>query len=404
MLTSIAWKNIWRNKRRSAIMITAIALGLWGGLFAVGIFTGMYDALVNSAIDRDLTHIQLHAKGFRDERAIGMFIPWADSIAATLQQIPGVYSVSVRTIIGGMGSSATSAQGVKIVGIDPTAEQNSTAVARKLVQGKFFEGSERFPILIGRKLAEKLDLRLRGKIVLSFQRPDGVIVYGAFRIMGIFDTESTTFDGATVFLRRPDLDGLVGEALIHEIALRLTTNDSLNEVASRAAALYPDLQVETWKDLAPELKITAESSDVTMTIFLAIILLALLFGITNTMLMSVLDRVKEFGVLMAIGMKRRRIFAMIFLETLFLSITGSAVGVALGAGTVAWFSRTGIYLGLFSDGLSMYGISSMLYPIVHSSIYPSLGAMVVFAACISAVYPAIKAIRLNPASAIATFG
>ena len=385
-------------------MITAIALGLWGGLFAVGIFTGMYDALVNSAIDRDLTHIQLHAKGFRDERAIAMFIPGADSMTATLQHIPGVYSVSMRTIIDGMGSSPTSSQGVKIVGIDPPAERNSTAIARRMVQGNFFEGRERSPVLIGRKLAEKLDLRLRGKIVLSFQRPDGAIVYGAFRITGIFDTESFAFDGATVFLRRPDFDGLVGEALIHEIALRLTTNDSLNAVAAKAAALYPGLQVETWKEIAPELKLTAESSDVTMTIFLGIILLALLFGITNTMLMSVLDRIKEFGVLMAIGMKRRRIFAMIFLETIFLSITGSAVGVALGAGTVAWFNRTGIFLGLFSDGLSMYGISSMLYPIVHSSIYPSLGAMVVFAACISAIYPALKAIRLNPASAIATFG
>ncbi len=385
-------------------MITAIALGLWGGLFAVGIFTGMYDAFVNSAIDRDLTHIQLHAKGFRDERAITMFIPGADSITATLQNIPGVYSVSARTIIEGMGSSATSSQGVKIVGIDPPAERNSTAIARRLVQGKFFEGSERSPILIGRKLAEKLDLRLRGKIVLSFQRPDGAIVYGAFRITGIFDTESSAFDGTTVFLRRPDLDGLTGEVLIHEIALRLTTNDSLSGVAARAAALYPGLQVETWKEIAPELKLTAESSDVSMTIFLGIILLALLFGITNTMLMSVLDRVKEFGVLMAIGMKRRKIFTMIFLETLFLSSTGSAFGVALGAGTIAWFNRTGIYLGLFSDGLSKYGISSMLYPIVHSSIYPSLGVMVVLAACISAIYPALKAIRLSPASAIATFG
>jgi ABC-type lipoprotein release transport system permease subunit len=385
-------------------MITAIALGLWGGLFAVGIFTGMYDALVNSAIDRDLTHIQLHAKDFRDERAIAMFIPGADSITASLRHIPGVYSVSARTIIDGMGSSPTSSQGVKIVGIDPSVERNSTAIARRLVQGKFFEGSERSPILIGRKLAEKLDLRLRGKIVLSFQRPDGAIVYGAFRITGIFDTESSTFDGATVFLRRPDLDGLTGVALIHEIALRLITNDSLSGIAAKAATLCPNLQVETWKEIAPELKLTAESSDVSMTIFLGIILLALLFGITNTMLMSVLDRVKEFGVLMAIGMKRRRIFAMIFLETIFLSITGSAAGVALGAGTVAWFNRTGIYLGLFSDGLSMYGISSMLYPIVHSSIYPSLGAMVVFAACIAAIYPALKAIRLNPASAIATFG
>lgn len=404
MLAAIAWKNVWRNKRRSAIMITAIALGLWGGLFAVGIFTGMYDAMVNSAIDRDITHIQLHAKGFRDERAIAMFIPGADSIAATLQHVPGVYSVSTRTIIDGMGSSPTSSQGVKIVGIDPPAERNSTAIARRLVQGKFFEGSERSPILIGRKLAERLDLKLRGKIVLSFQRPDGAIVYGAFRITGIFDTESTTFDGGTVFLRRPDLDGLTGEALIHEIAIRLITNDSLSGAAAKASALYPNLHVETWKEIAPELKLTAESSDVSMTIFLGIILLALLFGITNTMLMSVLDRVREFGVLMAVGMKRRKIFTMIFLETLFLSITGSAAGVALGAGTVAWFNRTGIYLGLFSDGLSLYGISSMLYPIVHSPIYPSLGMMVVFAACISAIYPALKAIRLNPASAIATFG
>ena len=385
-------------------MITAIALGLWGGLFAVGIFSGMYDALVNSSIDRYITHIQIHAKGFRDERAIALFIPSGDSIAAILQHISGVHSVSPRTIIEGMGSSATSAQGVKIVGIDPSAERNSTAIAQRVVQGKFFEGNERSPILIGRKLAEKLDLRFRGKIVLSFQRPDGVIVYGAFRITGIFDTESTAFDGSTLLVRRSDLDELIGESFVHEIALRLTTNDSLNTVAWQVARLYPKLQVETWKELAPELKLTAESSGVTSTIFLGIILLALLFGITNTMLMSVLDRVKEFGVLMAVGMKRRKIFAMIFLETIFLSITGSAVGVALGSGTIAWFNRTGIDLSLFSKGLSMYGIGSMLYPVIHFSVYPSLGAMVILAACLSAIYPALKAIRLNPASAIATFG
>lgn len=187
-------------------------------------------------------------------------------------------------------------------------------------------------------------------------------MYGAFRITGIFDTESNPFDGATVFVRRADLDGLIGTTLIHEIAIRLTTNDSLNTVACQTGALCPGLHVETWKDIAPELKL-AESADVTMTIFLGIILLALLFGITNTMLMSVLDRVKELGVLMAVGMKRRRIFAMIVLETLFLSITGSVLGVVLGSVTVTWASHSGINLGWFSDGLSQYGMSSMLYPV-----------------------------------------
>ena len=404
MLTMIAWKNVWRSKRRSAIMVTAIAVGLWGGLFAVGIFTGMYDTMVNSAIDRQFGHIQLHAKGFRSERLITMTLPAPDSTISLLKAMAGITQVSGRTIIDGMGSSATSNQGVTINGVDPDVERSVSSVAGRLVAGSYFEGNERLPILIGRKLAEKLALRLHGKLVLAFQNVDGTIVYGAFRIAGIFDTESNAFDGATVFVRRTDLDGLTGLHLIHELVVRLSSNDSLASLSRNIAARFPTLNVETWMDLAPELKLAAESSDVTMAIFLGIILLALLFGITNTMLMSVLDRTREFGVLMAVGMKRRRIFAMVVLETMFLSITGSIVGAILGAGCVAWFGRTGISLAWVSDGLSQYGISSMLIPVVHPTLYPMLAIMVILAACSAAVYPALKAVRLNPAKAIASFG
>jgi putative ABC transport system permease protein len=403
MLPLIAWRNIWRNKRRSIIMITAIALGLWGGLFAVGIFTGMYDAMVSTAIDRNLTHIQLHVKGFREQRLITMAISHPDAISDAIRGIPGVKAVSARTVIDGMAASPTSSVGVNIVGVDPNAERQATAIARRVVEGDFFESAERLPVVIGRKLAEKLSLKLRAKLVLSFQGPDGAIQYGAFRIAGIFDTESTAFDGGTVFVRQRDLAGLIDTVLVHEIAVRLTTNDSLEAVSRILASRYPDLQVETWKDLAPELKLT-ETADLTMSIFLGIILLALVFGITNTMLMSVMDRVREFGVLMAVGMKRRRVFGMIVLETLFLSITGSAAGVGLGAASVAWTARSGINLAWFSEGLSLYGISSMLYPAVHSVMYATLGVMVIVAACAAALYPALKAIRLRPASAIATFG
>ncbi len=404
MLPLIAWKNIWRSKRRSLIMMTAVALGLWGGLVAVGIFSGMYDAMVNSAIDRDLGHIQVHAKGFREDRLISMTIPDPADAARRILTVPGVQAVSQRTIVEGMGSSATSSQGVKIVGIAPEAERSVSAVARRMVGGAYFEGGERIPVVIGRKLAEKLGLKLRGKLVLSFQRPDGTIVYGAFRIVGLFDTESTLFDETTIFVRQDELDGLLGTHLIHELAVRLATNDSLSTAMGHLTRLFPGLQVDTWQDLAPEMKLIAESSGITNAVFLAIILLALLFGITNTMLMSVLDRVREFGVLMAVGMKRRRIFMMIILETLFLSITGSVAGTLLGAVTVAWAGRTGIDLRWVSEGLSQYGISTMLYPVAHPSIYPTLGVMVVVAAVIAALYPAMKAVRLNPASAISTFG
>ncbi|MEW6511261.1 MAG: FtsX-like permease family protein [Bacteroidota bacterium] len=404
MLAAIAWKNVWRSKRRSGIMIAAIAAGLWGGVFAVGMFTGMYDAMVAAAIDRNLTHVQVHAPGFREERLIGLAIPNPDSVVAAIRSNRGVETVSPRTVIEAIAASPTSTQGVSLFGVDPGSERAATSVSRRMVAGSFFEGGERTPVVIGRKLAEKLGVKLRAKLVLSFQRPDGTIVYGAFRIAGLFDTEATTFDGRTVFVRRADLDPLVGELLIHEIAVRIASNDSLEAVAGALSSRFPALRVETWKDLAPELKITAESADITMGIFLGVILLALLFGITNTMLMSVLERTREFGVLIAIGMKRTRVFGMILTETLFLSLTGAVVGVACGSATVLWFGTRGIDLSFFAGGLSLYGISSFLYPVVHPVMYPTVAIMVVVAACASAVYPGVRAVRLRPATAIATFG
>ncbi|HTP12281.1 MAG TPA: FtsX-like permease family protein [Bacteroidota bacterium] len=403
-MTRIAWKNIWRSKRRSAILITAIAVGLWGGLFAIGIFTGMYDTMVGSAIDRQYGHIQIHAKDFLAERTIGITIPAPDSVVSGLKTIPGITGVTSRTVIDGMGSSTTANQGVTIIGIDPAQERGVTAVDQRIVEGSFFAGEGRNAVVIGRRLMDKLKLKLHGKLVLMFQNPDGTIVYGAFRIAGVFDTEAYAFDGVTVFVRQSDLGNLLGSRLVHEIAIRLSSNNDLETTARRIAAQFPALQVDTWKDLAPELKITAESADLTMGIFLGIILFALLFGITDTMLMSVLDRTREFGMLLAVGMKKGRVFRMVVLETLFVSITGSVVGTVLGVVSVSLSDRTGINLSYFSEGLSAYGISSYVYPMLHPVTYPTLGVMVVAVACLAAVYPAVKAVRLKPAVAIASYG
>jgi len=385
-------------------MLTAIALGLCGGLFATGIMVGMAESMVNTAIDRYIGHFEIHTASFKANPLINDYIPNGDSIAASLKALNGVTGVSARTVIEGMASSPASNSGVQIVGVIPGDESRVTTDAQRIVEGKYLDDAGRLPAVIGRKLAEKLDVRLHSKLVLSFAGRDGSIIYGSFRIVGIFETESTLFDKSTLFVRRSDLAGLLGGlALVHEIAVRLANAELVPQMLTSVKAMDPTLAVDGWKDLAPELKLTAEMTDISMLFFLAIILFGLLFGITNTMLMSVLDRVREFGVLMAVGMKRKRVFWLIIFETVFLSLTGAVIGVVVGAIVIDITNRTGINLSIVGEGLSSYGISSMLYPYIPLDMYGGLAVLVILTALCAAIYPGIKATKLNPASSIRTY-
>ena len=404
MLFMLAWKNVWRNKKRSLIILIAIALGLGCGLFASGVMFGMWDSTVNSAIDRDLSHIQIHSKEFEKENLIKNYIHDGIGMGSRIKKIKGVKAVSERTIIEGMAASATSSSGVEIKGIIPDEEKNVTSVAANIKEGKYFEVAKRNPVVIGKELAKKLDLRLHSKIVLSFQGLDGDIVYAAFRIVGIFETESSVFDKTNVFVRQQDLTKLIGgKTIIHEVAVRLTSVQVMDPVVKELRSMYKDLSVETWKQLAPELDLMYGTLELELNIFLGIILFALLFGITNTMLMSVMERIRELGVLMAVGMKRIRVFILIIIETIFLSISGGIVGMILGAASIWLTAQKGINLSLFSQGLSSYGISSHLFPSLPTDFYSTLFVMIIVTAIISAIYPAFKAIKLNPASAIRAY-
>ncbi len=404
MLVGIAWRNIWRNRKRSFIMLTAIALGLCGGVFATALMIGMAESMVDIAIDRYLGHLEIHTKTFKANPSINDVINAGDGMAVSLKSVKGVTGVSARTVLEGMASSPASNTGVQIIGVIPGDESSVTRIANFIKEGKYLDDTGRFPVMIGRKLAEKLELRLHSKLVLSFAGRDGSIVYGSFRVAGIFDSESSPFDGSTLFVRQRDLSALLGgQPLIHEIAIRLVDAESLPATLATVRSMVPHLAVDSWKDLAPELKLTDEMTGLGMLFFLVIILIGLLFGITNTMLMSVLDRVREFGVLMAIGMKRGRVFWLVMLETIFLSITGGILGVALGAVAVGITGHTGIDLSIVAQGLSSYGISSVLYPAIPPLMYAELTVLVILTALGAAIYPGLKATKLNPATSIRTY-
>jgi len=404
MLLSLAWKNIWRNKKRSLIIVAAIAFGLWGGLFSDAIMIGMSESIVETAINRDLAHIQIHQPHFSKDKDIKEFIPNGPSLVKQIRSLPDVKAVSGRTIIQGMASSPTSSYGVNIFAVQPQQAQQTTRLFQKIKEGTYFGTKQRNSILIGRKLADRLNLKLHKKIILSFEDLNGNIIYMACRIAGIFKTASATFDELTVFMRQKDLFATLGnKPFIHEIAIRLQNNSMVPLVQKQLQERYPKLQIQNWKEIAPELSYLAETMDLYSYIFVGIILLALLFGITNTMLMSVVERTREFGVLLAIGMKKLRVVSMLTLETMLLSISGGAVGILISYITIAYSGHAGIDFSFYSASLQSFGSSSILYPALPLTMYLILTVMIIIAANIAALYPAWKATHLLPSEAIRNY-
>lgn len=402
MLIILAWRNVWRNRKRSAIILLSIALGLCGGLFSGAVMMGMGESMVYSAINRYLGHIEIHAPGYRDDPRLKKIIPDYMPVEQFLARQPSVEAWSSRTLVEGMAASAGASYGVQIVGVQDSSEALATRITEKIVEGSFFGAGYRIQAVVGRKLAEKLNLHLKSKIILTFQERGGSLAYLAARVAGIYKTESSLYDERTVYVKRSVLQKNINapHTWIHEIAIRLRSGGDIKKVAASLQKEFPALEVADWKQLAPELAFMSSSVESFTYLFVAIIIFALLFGITNTMLMAVVERTHELGILIAVGMKKTKLFIMIILESIMLSFTGGVLGMLLGAAVIYWFNIKGIDLSAFAEGLENFGSASVLYPFLPVSMYGVLAVMILLAANIAALMPAWKAARLLPAQAV----
>ncbi len=403
MLILLAWKNVWRKKKRSLIIVAAISFGLWGGLFSGAVMMGSMESMVETAISRNISHIQIHKVDYEEDKDVRNYIPDGVQVLKTISAEPNIAAAG-RTLIMGMAASPTSSFGVQITGIIPDDSRKITDIHTSVIDGEYFVADRKNQILVGKKLSERLNLKMRSKVVLSFQDLNGEIAYIACRVVGIFKTSSTAFDEMNVFVQQKDLFRLLDTPpIVHEIAIRVEHSDFIDTVKVKLQSQFPELQVESWSDIAPELAYISETTALWSYIFVSIILFALLFGITNTMLMSVVDRTREFGVLLAIGMKKWKIFSMIIFETIFLSLTGGFAGMLIGGLTIGYFNRTGMDLSAISTSLESFGASTMLYPAIPLAMYLILTIMIVLAANVAALLPAWKATHLVPSEAIRTY-
>ena len=402
MLIQLAWKNIWRNKTRSLVVAGSVMVGLWVGAFTMAYVFGMIDQRLKDAVENEVSHFQVHHPRFEDDNEARFVVPRSAELLSVIKKDPRVKAAGARVITYGMIGSAQTSTGGKFVGIDPIAEDALTGIQGKLTQGTYFQDDSKNKVIISERLAQKLKVKLRSKIVLTFQDTTGNIVAGAFRIVALYETYNSGYDDTHVFLRSSDLWDLLGTAgHYQEIAALLQDPQQLEGMLTELSGTYPKAKFESWKELAPELGLMIDSFDQYMIIFIIIILLALSFGIVNTMLMAVLERVREIGMLMAIGMNRWRVFSLIALETLYLVLIASPLGLLLAYLTINHLGEVGMDLsGLYQEGYAAYGFKSFIYPKLENIYYFRIFIMVAITAILASIYPAITAIRLNPVNAI----
>ncbi|MBN1598360.1 MAG: ABC transporter permease [Bacteroidales bacterium] len=402
MLLQIAWKNIWRNKVRSIVILSAIALGIFAGMFNMAFYYGMVEQRIETAIKTEASHIQIHNKEYLTDPDIRLYMSNGSEMTGCIKKLPYVKEASKRTIVNAMIASAETGSGVRIVGIDPDIEKKVTDIHQRLVTGEYLEGIRRNPIVIGEKLAEKLNVKVRSKVVITLQNVNGEMMYVSFRVAGIFKTSNTVYDESTVFVKNDDISGLLALTNddIHEIAVLLKSNEGIDQTLADIRNKYPDRDVKTWAEILPEVGLVEESMNLSMFIFMGIILFALLFGIINTMLMAVLERRKELGMLMAVGMNKLRVFTMIMFETIMLSLSGGIVGILIGVGFTLLFSNRGIDLSTWGKAYEYMGYDTIVYPILNLDMSFQVVIMVIITGFLASLYPARKALKLNPAEAI----
>ncbi|MCB0790820.1 MAG: ABC transporter permease [Flavobacteriales bacterium] len=402
MVPLIAWRNVWRNRLRSLLVALSIAVGLWGGTFFMAVSWGMYAHQLDTVINDQVSHIQVHAPRFRDDDDGRYGIPEADVLLDSIRTDSRVKAATERIVLPGvMVQSTANSAGVSVLGIDPKDEEKVTGLHDRLTDGTYFTGTKSAPMVMGAKLAQKLKIDLRGRTVISFLNAQDSLVAMSFRVVGLYHSGNSALEEGTVYVRREDLARQMHLGTpANEIAVLLTDEKDLDAVQRKMQAMRPDMRVESWKELSPELRLVVDSFSQYTYIFIGIILLALMFGIVNTMLMAVLERTRELGMLMAIGMERRRVFAMVMWETVYMAVIGAPLGMLLAWVSIQVVGRTGIDLTAFAAGLSSYGFDAVIHPALAANFYLEIAGLGIAAAILSAIYPAWKAVRMRPTEAL----
>jgi len=384
--------------------MTAIIIGVWSMIFLGALMRGISDGMVRNGIATLTGHIQVHHKGYRNDPVIENSMTDPDIVKTALKKtLPAGVQWASRVRVNAVASNARHTAGVTFVGIDPVREVMVSFIGKAVTEGRYLKDDDKYGILVGKALVDKFETRLGHKLVLMSQDTDREIASRAFRIVGIFRAEMQATEKQFVFVTKAAAQHMLKlKNGISEVSIILSDQKEVKRVTDDLRAALPpaDYEVQTWRELLPLITAYLDIYDGFIFIWFIVVFIAMGFGIVNTTLMAVFERIREFGLFKALGMKPWWIIREVLTESFFILLIGTAIGNILSFLSVFALSG-GIDLSSLAAGSEFAGMSRVIYPAIHGQDVIVANLVVFTLGLLVSVYPAVKAARFTPVEALA---
>ncbi|MES0363285.1 MAG: FtsX-like permease family protein [Desulfobacteria bacterium] len=409
MDVKMAWRNIWRNPRRSILTMTAIAFACLLLVFMLSFQFGSYDTMINSAVKIHTGHLQVQAEGYQDKRTMRLVVPDPGAIGSILEQTPGIDAYTYRANAFSLVSSEERTYGIVVIGIDPAREANVSTLKKVIRQGSYLSAEDTNQALLGELLAKNLQVGLGDELVMIGQGRDGSVAATVVEVKGTYNSGQDEFDRSSIHIPLKHFQDVYAmRGGVHEV---VALGKSLGAIPAIRKAVAGSIENEDpkhvlvvldWIDLMPGLIEGIKLDLISGLILYCILILVVAFSILNTFLMAVFERTKEFGVMMAIGTTPRRLTKLLLLESIAMTVIGIVVGIIAGCLITWYFQVHGIAISGMSEVVRQFGIPERMYPklsFLSVTIGPTL---VLFITSLTALYPALRVRRLRPVEALAS--
>ncbi|MBW1785322.1 MAG: ABC transporter permease [Deltaproteobacteria bacterium] len=403
----MAWRNIWRNTRRSILTISAIAFAGVLLIFMLSWQFGSYDTMINASVKIQTGHLQVQAREYHDKRSVDLVVADPGGVMALLDRTEGVSAYTPRADAFSLVSSRQRTAAALVTGIDPLREARVSTLKHNIREGVFLSKGDTDRALVGRLLAERLKVGLGDELVLLGQGRDGSVAAAVVVVKGIFDTGLDEMDRSVVAIPLAFFQDVYGmSGAVHEVVILADALDRVGEVKaalSEGLRQIPDKDdpvVLDWMELMPGLIESIQMDLVSGFIMYIILILVVAFSILNTFLMAIFERKREFGVIMAIGTTPARLSRLLLLESAAMTLIGIASGILIGSLLTWYFQVHGIHISGTSELMRQFGLPDRIYPKL-SLLSISIGSGIVLVITfLTALYPALRVRRLRPVEAM----
>ena len=397
----LSWRNLWRNHRRTAIMLAAISVGVWAMMFMTALMRGMVDDMLNEGIRNLPGHIQIHHPLYRDDpNVVNSMAEPQGELLAQLNHISTPHW-STRIKVPAVIASERDTRGINLIGIEPEKEGAISGIDDQIIEGRFLQSNDDKGLVLGAKLLERLETRLGKRVVIMTQDPDNNIAERGFRVVGVYRAKMPGLEEFNVYAARDTLQSLLKiEKQVSEVVITDEDFRDIEILYEKIKQATPsELEVKSWYELDAYLKYMLKTMDGFVLIWIIIIFLALSFGLVNTLVMAVFERIREIGLIQALGMRPSMIVYQILVESLLLILIGLAIGNLLAFITVKPL-ESGLDISIVAEGMAMMGVSSVLYPTMMLNDVLLANTVVIVLGMLTSLLPAWRASQLDPIRAI----